>query len=364
MGIACEACHGPGEEHVRLNQDPTRRYRLHVAGGDDPSSVDPSELDARRSTHVCGQCHAVTSVYMPEPGEFSNEEAQKAMRAWSEHGYRYRPGDDLNETRHITSLEADAWHSNWLDQVFWSDGQVRVSGREFNALRRAPCWPEISCGSCHEMHLPEDAARSLDEWRDDQLASGMRGDAACLQCHQALAKDGDASAHTRHAADSDGSRCMNCHMPYTTYGLLKAIRAHEIESPSVAATLATGRPNACNQCHLDRPLAWSDEWLSKWYGASRNELPAEDRRVSAAALGVLRGDAGQRALWAWSMGWEPALAVSGSDWQAPFLANLLNDRYDAVRFVAKRSLARLPGFRGLDYDFVAPAGRTRSCQRA
>src|SRR5262245_16315845 len=32
FGIACEACHGPAGEHIRLNQDPLRRYVRHVHG--------------------------------------------------------------------------------------------------------------------------------------------------------------------------------------------------------------------------------------------------------------------------------------------------------------------------------------------
>jgi hypothetical protein len=144
-------------------------------------------------------------------------------------------------------------------------------------------------------------------------------------------------------------------MPYTTYGLLKAIRAHEIDSPSVAVSVETGRPNACNQCHLDRSLGWAGERLTQWYGAPEVELAPEEHSVAASTLGVLRGDAGQRALWAWSMGWQPALDASGNDWQAPFLALLLYDPYDAVRYVAKRSLGRLPGYDDFDFDFVAPA---------
>ena len=356
MGIACEACHGPGSEHVRLNQDPTRRYRLHVGEGDDPSAVDPMELDARRSTHVCGQCHGVTSHFKRDAtGEYqaTSEEAEAALADWSEHGSPYRPGDDLRAHRHVMSI--DTPDISWLDQVFWSDGQVRVSGREYSGLRLSPCWPEIACTSCHEMHPDPSAGRSLDEWRDDQLKPGMRGDLACRQCHEGFGDDAAVSAHTHHPASSSGSRCMNCHMPYTTYGLLKAIRSHQIDSPSVAASVETGRPNACNQCHLDRSLGWANDQLAKWYGAPKVELSDEQRDVSAAIVGALSGDAGQRALWAWSLGWGPAHEASGDDWQAVFLAQLLLDPYDAVRYVAQRSLRQLPGFADLEYDFVAPA---------
>jgi len=54
-------------------------------------------------------------------------------------------------------------------------------------------------------------------------------------------------------------------MPHTSYGLLKGIRSHQINSPTVKASLATGRPNACNLCHLDKTLAWSGQKLNEWY---------------------------------------------------------------------------------------------------
>ncbi len=55
---------------------------------------------------------------------------------------------------------------------------------------------------------------------------------------------------------------------------------------------------------------------------------------------------------AWSLGWSDAREVSGSDWMAPYLAQLLDDPYGAVRYIAQRSLRSLPGFDGLEYDFM------------
>jgi hypothetical protein len=76
--------------------------------------------------------------------------------------------------------------------------------------------------------------------------------------------------------------------------------------------------------------------------------------VAASLIWLLRGDAGQRAVAAQAMGWAPAQQVSGVDWMAPHLATLLDDPYDAVRFIAERSLRTVPGFSALQYDFVAP----------
>ena len=80
---------------------------------------------------------------------------------------------------------------------------------------------------------------------------------------------------------------------------------------------------------------------------------------------MLSGDTGQRALAAFSLGWEPALSVSGDDWEAPLLAYGLDDRYAAIRFIAHRSLTHLPGFQSFSYDFeCAPEQQAEAKQRA
>jgi hypothetical protein len=134
-------------------------------------------------------------------------------------------------------------------------------------------------------------------------------------------------------------------MPYTTYGLLKTIRSHQIGSPSVQASLDTGRPNACNLCHLDKTLAWTADTLNEWYAIPKPVLTDDDRGVAASLVWLLRGDAGQRAIIAQSMGWTPAQQASGTGWLTPYLALLENDSYDAVRYIASRSLKTLPEFR-------------------
>jgi len=134
-------------------------------------------------------------------------------------------------------------------------------------------------------------------------------------------------------------------MPYTTYGLLKTIRSHQISSPSVQASLETGRPDACNLCHLDKTLAWTADALTKWFGTPRPELGDDEQHVAASLLWLLRGDAGQRAIVAQSMGWAPAQQASPRGWLQPYLALLQKDSYDAVRYIASRSLTSLPPFR-------------------
>jgi hypothetical protein len=47
---------------------------------------------------------------------------------------------------------------------------------------------------------------------------------------------------------------------------------------------------------------------------------------------------------------------------APHLATLLDDPYDAVRFIASRSLRTLPGFADFPYDTQADATARREAQ--
>ena len=58
-------------------------------------------------------------------------------------------------------------------------------------------------------------------------------------------------------------------MPHTTYGLVKAIRSHEISSPNVRESVTARRPNACNLCHLDKTLEWTNSHMHDWYGTDR-----------------------------------------------------------------------------------------------
>ena len=218
----------------------------------------------------------------------------------------------------------------------------------------------MSCLSCHQMHQADDDSRPSAEWANDQLQVEATGNRACVQCHQEYQDQTVLTAHTHHAPASSGSNCVNCHMPHTAYGLLKAIRSHQIEIPIVRVSRETGRPMACNLCHLDKTMAWTDQHLADWYGTEKAELTADEQSIAASLLWAVRGDAGQRALLAWHMGWKPAQDISGTDWIGPYLSLLLDDRYDAVRFIASRSLRGIPGYEKFQYDFVAPQSARRA----
>jgi hypothetical protein len=362
FGISCEACHGPGEEHISLQRELAASGSETITKPIADPIVNPAHLPHHLQSQVCGQCHSIRTV----PASLANADY-------------FRPGDELSASAVLVRVNDETWSKfedrrrkaaqgvagdeltpKAIDDLetallnsFWRDGMVRVSGREYNGLVESACHERgaLSCLSCHSLHQAQDDSRAVEDWADDQLAPRMRTDHACVQCHSA---DQYAEQHTHHPPSSSGARCYNCHMPYTTYGLVKAIRTHTIRSPNVAADLKVERPNACNLCHLDKTLAWSADWMQQWYNTQPPSLDEEQHSVAASLLWLLKGDAGQRALSAWSMGWEPARAASGSDWQSPFLAYLLEDPYPAVRLIASRSLRADETFTDLDFNFVGP----------
>lgn len=340
LGISCEACHGPGQTHVEaqlaaLDKSGPKK----VAAGE---IVHPEKLDPVRASQVCGFCHSMKRI----PGD----------EHWRENGFRYRPGDDLEQTTPVirpTQAASVAELADYLkrnpdilNEFFWPDGMIRVSGREYNGLIESPCYKggKFSCLSCHSLHESEP---------DDLLALRARSNQACLQCHQKYAEPAAAAAHSRHAPNSAGNECYNCHMPHTTYGVLKSIRSHQVSSPRVAEELASGRPNACNLCHLDQPLNWTADHLHDWFKQPKPGLQPAATNISRMVHLALTGDAGQRALAAWHFGWAPALQASGTNWTAAILAQLLDDPYAAIRCVAERSLKQAaPQLMPAGYDFA------------
>ncbi len=398
LGIACEACHGPSEAHVAANRSPLRRYRQHLVDAPDTTTTQPARLAGSVSSQVCGQCHGIWEFSSPADERLANSR-----------GLPYRPGAELRATRFLAqptrNADAPAMRAllaedpGFIRDSFWPDGMVRVSGREYNGLIESPCFVNatdearrLTCFSCHTMHKTPEDPREVAEWANDQLAPGMADNAACIRCHQSIgATTASLTTHTKHQPGSEGSACYNCHMPYTTYGLLKTIRSHTVSSPSVAESVESGRPNACNLCHLDKSLAWTAAALEARQAGQERPRPrrAEDMEIqgeasasvrggggtpppvkdvrqrvrplteqehtiSAAVLWALKGDAGQRAIVAQAMWWKPAQQASGTAWMAPILAQLLDDPYDAVRFIAARSLRSTPGFQSFPDDFVAP----------
>jgi hypothetical protein len=351
FGIACEACHGPGAEHIRV--------RRQTGIPDHDPIINPANLSASLSAQICGSCHSVFETLTPGKGI----------------GH-FIPGTRLADSRYVVRRDADTVSffrrfsttglrpieevNRDLDRSFWPDGMIRITGREYNGLLDTDCHTrgKMSCLSCHRLHQDRSDSRPSAEWADDLLHPEMASDQGCTQCHEP--KTYQDKGHTHHSPDSPGSRCYNCHMPHTNFGLLKAVRSHQVDSPNVSASTDHGRPNACNLCHLDKPLAWTAKHLSAWYGIPPPELGREQRELAAAVLWILKGDANQRSLLTWHLNWPPARQVSGIDWMPPYVSALMRDDYPAIRLMAAGVLRSIPEYSDISFDAVADWDRIQA----
>jgi predicted CXXCH cytochrome family protein len=331
FGISCEACHGPGQTHIQWHDD----KRPEAEKGADPI-VHPGHVPTKVASQICGQCHS----------DFIRDQSYYVS------GPQYRAGGNLNAAQKSIDFEARKDPRHPFHDSHWEDGTSRVGGREYTGMIASACFQkgELTCITCHSMHGADP---------NQQLTKLAQGNGVCLQCHQTISND--ITAHTHHAADSSGSECYNCHMPRTSVALFRAMRSHRVDSPNAITSQTSGRPNACNLCHLDKSLAWTAERMHDWYGAPLPEAESANvaggpADVAASVEWLLKGDAAQRIVAAWHLGWKPAQQASGNHWEAPLLAQLLNDPYSAVRLVAGRSLKTLPLMTDMKFDFLEPYG--------
>jgi hypothetical protein len=323
LGVACEACHGPGAEHAARNANPLRRYALHTRSQPDPTIRNPARLSAERSSQICGRCH----------GQRITADIGSVLQ----HGDPFIPGDDL--ARHSRPLARDSLQNGQaglFEARFWPDGTPRLTAYEYQGLLQSPCnrGGELSCESCHAMHASEPSGQLRPEL--GRSVSDPERDAMCTGCHQALRSQPTAAAHSHHLAGSSGARCQSCHMPEVVYGLVSVRLSHRIEVPDPAAQ---GRPDACTLCHLDRSRDWAIGALRSWRPSSSRPqvLPEAIERLFA-------GDPIERAVAAHALGRGDAAPAPGSAPQqiGALLDSLASDPYPAVRSIAWRSLrARL-----------------------
>ena len=363
LGIACEACHGPGHAHVSEQRSPLSRYIEHFRDAAVASIVQPAKLSPRKASEVCSQCHGLWQF-----------RTDAAAGRWRAHGHAYRPGGEhedqwmfhASDTAEPAVARITREMPDYVRGQFWPDGMVarlRAASTTASSTRRATQRGELSCLSCHDVHPAAGRCAAIGEtWADDQLGAGMRGN----QRVPAMPRQVREASRWRTRSMPPIPAAALLQLPHAAHDLRLAEGDSQPPDldPRCRRALATGRPNACNLCHLDRSLGWTAAQLSKRYGIAAPELAPDDATLPAAVVLALRGDAAQRALIAWSAGWQPAQQASGAAWLPLALAPLLDDPYAAVRLIAGRSLATFPAFAKFDFDAIpAPDSRASAAER-
>jgi tetratricopeptide (TPR) repeat protein len=218
-GIACETCHGPAAEHVRVcKQAPTDQppADLKLITVNRRRGFSTSRIDS-----ACAPCHAKQT---PVTG-------------------RLGIGEDFFDHYGLTTLE---------DPDFFPDGRDLGENFTYTQWRMSPCVKggRLDCLHCH-------TSSGRYRFADPNAATG-----ACLPCHQEWVEK--AAEHTHHKPAAKGPTCVSCHMPMTEFARMRR-SDHSLRPPMPAATIAFGSPNACNLCHRDKDAAWADKQVRSWH---------------------------------------------------------------------------------------------------
>ena len=159
LGVTCERCHGPAEEHVNFHRSnpeaEAAKFILH-----------PNDLPRERMNDICGQCHAGgDSVNLKPP-------------------FAFRPGDKVSDYKKFLKVPSDG-------------GSVHTANQH-PRLIKSKCYTEsdtMNCASCHNPHQDEHGQMELFSQR-------------CMKCHQP--KD---CGQFPTSGDKIVSNCVDCHMP-------------------------------------------------------------------------------------------------------------------------------------------------------
>jgi len=254
INVSCEACHGPGAEHVAWARaggtgGSASEMKLAIAlEKSDPESwlfqgdASTAKRNVPRHTNaqieMCARCHSRRS-------EFTDD---------------YVYGHPLGDTHRLSLLAEGLYHA---------DGQIQDEVYVYGSFLQSKMYHNgVICSDCHDPH---------------SLKLRAQGNALCCRCHDA--KIFDTKKHHFHDVAKGGTHCVDCHMISRTYMVVDPRRDHSFRVPRPDLSVELGTPNACNDCHKDQKPKWAADWVRKWYGPERTRGADFARTISAARKG-------------------------------------------------------------------------------
>lgn len=250
INVSCEACHGPGSNHVEfarmgtLLQDSGLQVSLNDRNGAswtmNPhtgiAERQPAAMSITQQPEACGRCHSRRGVAAAD----------------------YEFGKPLLDSHVLSLLD---------DPLYFADGQIREEVYVYGSFVQSKMYRSgVTCSDCHDPHTAELKA-------DGPVST------ICSSCHS---PEKFASAeHHRHPQEA--VECVDCHMASRNYMVVDPRRDHSFRIPRPDLTDVIGSPNACNSCHEDQTSAWAAAHVVDWYG----EPPK-----AAAALAIHAGRTG------------------------------------------------------------------------
>lgn len=264
IDVSCEACHGPGAAHrawaagdaAARAADPAMGLTVDLAAGGSWQFADGAAIAhlasprrGRAQLDTCGRCHARAT-------QIAEADAR---------------GQPLEDTHLTATLDPGLYHA---------DGQVEGEVYEYGSFLQSRMHAAgVVCADCHEPHSGHLRAA---------------GNALCATCHRPAVFD--TPAHHHHAAGSAAATCVACHMPARTFMQVDVRHDHGFRVPRPDLAAALGTPDACTDCHRDRPATWAAEAIRTWYGPTRSRGPTWAAALAAGRATAAGGGAQLAAL--------------------------------------------------------------------
>ena len=230
--VGCEKCHGAGGAHVKNPVAST--------------IVCPSRLDDVRADDVCIQCHS--------QGQPRTNPIEGRYYDWP---VGYEPGARLSD---FWKLEEA--HLGKETFTHWPEGTAHKNRMQGNDYVQSQMYVKgVRCYACHDTH-----------GTGHEADLRLPGNEVCTQCHSAALQPGPRGSltfHTQHAENSEGSKCVACHMPAIQATIANVnVRSHTFKFISPAISERYGVPNPCTSCHKDQSNEWAMDALKTWPGVS------------------------------------------------------------------------------------------------
>jgi len=222
IDVSCEACHGPGSAHIEWVNRTAGLKDQPVDWRTRTKMLAP--MKGAPQMEICARCHS--------------RRTQISMD--------YVHGKPLLDTHRLSILSERLYHP---------DGQIKDEVYVYGSFIQSRMHREgVVCADCHDPH---------------SMRTYRQGNALCVRCHDA--DELDTEKHHFHEPGTEGSFCVDCHAPETTYMVVDPRRDHSFRNPRPDLSDQLGTPNACNGCHDDQTNEWSAKYVREWYGEDRRK---------------------------------------------------------------------------------------------
>ncbi|MCU0343847.1 MAG: tetratricopeptide repeat protein [Ignavibacterium sp.] len=233
INVNCEACHGPGSDHLDWAKLPegSRDYDGNLG-----LVLKTSGTTSKQFIEACAPCHSRRTSFGP------NEHREE------EYYNLHRP-------------------QNVSPPLYYADGQILDEVYVFASFTQSKMYMhDVRCNDCHDSH---------------SIKFKFEGNALCTQCHRPEEYDTYQHHFHKYANEKgepvknkfgemipvgEGALCKTCHMPGNYYMGIDFRRDHSFRIPRPDLSIKYSVPNACNDCHVDKSFQWSEDWIKKYYG--------------------------------------------------------------------------------------------------